>query len=148
MLCPPPGDLPDPGIKPTSLASPALVGGFFTAVPPEKPWASLCFGLILVALLASRHTVAVQSFNRVRLFEIPWTVALKASLSSTISWSLVRLMSIDLLMPSWIADIIHVDLSVSLLRVSFLEGRDLVCLDLQPSPRTPGCQDLDPRHPC
>ena len=32
-----PGDLPDPGIKPTSLASPALVGGFFTTVPPGKP---------------------------------------------------------------------------------------------------------------
>ena len=27
---PPPGDLPDPGIKPTSLMSPALAGGFFT----------------------------------------------------------------------------------------------------------------------
>ena len=26
----PPGDLPDPGIEPTSLASPALAGGFFT----------------------------------------------------------------------------------------------------------------------
>ena len=27
---PPPGDLPDPGIEPSSLVSPALVGGFFT----------------------------------------------------------------------------------------------------------------------
>ena len=27
---PPPGDLPDPGIKPMSLASPALAGRFFT----------------------------------------------------------------------------------------------------------------------
>ena len=26
---PPPGDLPDPGIKPTSPESPALAGGFF-----------------------------------------------------------------------------------------------------------------------
>ena len=26
----PPGDLPDPGIEPASLASPALAGGFFT----------------------------------------------------------------------------------------------------------------------
>ena len=29
-----PGDLPDPGIKPTSLA---LAGGFFTSEPPGKP---------------------------------------------------------------------------------------------------------------
>ena len=27
---PTPGDLPDPGIKPTSLGSPELAGGFFT----------------------------------------------------------------------------------------------------------------------
>ena len=30
FLCPPPGDLPNPGIEPTSLMSPALAGGFFT----------------------------------------------------------------------------------------------------------------------
>ena len=27
----PPGDLPDPGIEPVSLTTPALAGGFFTA---------------------------------------------------------------------------------------------------------------------
>ena len=27
LPCPPPGDLPDPGIEPESLASPALAGG-------------------------------------------------------------------------------------------------------------------------
>ena len=30
LLFPPPGDLPNPGIEPTSLMSPALAGGFFT----------------------------------------------------------------------------------------------------------------------
>ena len=34
LLCPPPGDLPDPGIEPMS---PAVEGGFFTAEPPGKP---------------------------------------------------------------------------------------------------------------
>ena len=28
--CPPPGDLPDPGLEPALLTSPALAGGFFT----------------------------------------------------------------------------------------------------------------------
>ena len=28
---PTPGDLPDPGIEPVSLSSPALAGGFFTS---------------------------------------------------------------------------------------------------------------------
>ena len=31
-----PGDLPDPGIEPTSLASPALAGRFSTTEPPAK----------------------------------------------------------------------------------------------------------------
>ena len=30
LLCPLPGDLPNPGIKPVSPASPALAGRFFT----------------------------------------------------------------------------------------------------------------------
>ena len=34
---PTPGDLPDPGIKPTSLRSPALPGRFFTTAPSENP---------------------------------------------------------------------------------------------------------------
>ena len=39
---PPPGDLPDPGIKP---ASPTLAGGFFTPEPPRKPIAK-CIWLL------------------------------------------------------------------------------------------------------
>ena len=34
---PTPGHLPDPGIKPESLASPAVAGGFFTTETPGKP---------------------------------------------------------------------------------------------------------------
>ena len=30
LPCPPPGDLPNPGIKPESVVSPALAGRFFT----------------------------------------------------------------------------------------------------------------------
>ena len=30
LLCPPQQDLPNPGIEPLSLTSPALAGGFFT----------------------------------------------------------------------------------------------------------------------
>ena len=41
LLFPSPRDLPDPGIKPVSLAFPALAGGFFffffNNEPPEKP---------------------------------------------------------------------------------------------------------------
>ena len=37
LLFLPPWDLPDPGIKPKSLVSPALAGRFFTTTPPGKP---------------------------------------------------------------------------------------------------------------
>ena len=36
-----PGNLPNPGIKPTSPESPALAGRFFTAEPPQKPHSKL-----------------------------------------------------------------------------------------------------------
>ena len=34
---PTPWDLAEPGIKPSSLAFPALAGRFFTILPPGKP---------------------------------------------------------------------------------------------------------------
>ena len=36
----PPGELPNPGMKPTSHTSPALAGGFFTTC---TTWGALCF---------------------------------------------------------------------------------------------------------
>ena len=44
--------------------------------------------------------VLVQSISHVQLFATPWTVARQASLSFTISWSLLKLMSIESVMPS------------------------------------------------
>ena len=44
--------------------------------------------------------VVAQSLNHVQLFVTPWTAAHQASLSFTISWSLLKLMSIELVMPS------------------------------------------------
>ena len=43
---------------------------------------------------------SVQSLSHVRLFGTPWTVACQASLSITNSWSLLKLMSIESVMPS------------------------------------------------
>ena len=43
---------------------------------------------------------SVQSLSHVRLFVTPWTAARQASLSITNSWSLLKLMSIELVMPS------------------------------------------------
>ena len=78
LLFPPPGDLLNPRIKPTSLA---LAGGFFTTTPPGK-----LFSL-------------VQSLSRVRLFATPWIAAHQASLFITNSWNSLKLMSIESVMP-------------------------------------------------
>ena len=46
------------------------------------------------------HSAVVQPLSRVQLFETPWTAAHQASLSFTISQSLLKLMSIDSVMAS------------------------------------------------
>ena len=46
------------------------------------------------------HFSSVQSLSRVRLFATPWIAACQASLSITNSWSLLKLMSIQSVMPS------------------------------------------------
>ena len=43
---------------------------------------------------------SVQSLSRVRLFATPWTTACQAFLSITNSWSSLKLMSIESVMPS------------------------------------------------
>ena len=50
--------------------------------------------------LSNPSASSVQSFSCVWLFVTPWTAACQASLSITNFWSLLRLMSIELGMPS------------------------------------------------
>ena len=62
LPCPPPGDLPHPGMEPMSLMSFALAGGFFTT---SATWEA--------SLLVRK--VKVKSLSHVPLFATPWTVA-------------------------------------------------------------------------
>ena len=48
----------------------------------------------------STIAVVVQLLRHVRLFATPWVAALQASLSFSVTWSLIRLMSIESMMPS------------------------------------------------
>ena len=50
--------------------------------------------------LPTCHLFIVQSLSHVLLFATPWNAACQASLSFTISWTLLKLMSIELVMPS------------------------------------------------
>ena len=56
---------------------------------------SLCLKEVWCEAISS-----VQLFSHVRLFVTPWTAAYQASLSITNSWSPLKLMSIESLMPS------------------------------------------------
>ena len=67
LPCPPPGDLPHPGIKPMSLMSPALAVRFFTT---SATWEA-CLSLLSSA----------QSLSHVQLLVTPWTAVHQASLS-------------------------------------------------------------------
>ena len=46
---------------------------------------------------------SVQLLSHVRLFATPWTIARQASLSITNSWSLLKLMTIELVLPDTIS---------------------------------------------
>ena len=47
LPCPLPGDLPNPGVEPVSLTSPALAGGFFFFLPLVQPGKPLNSGFLL-----------------------------------------------------------------------------------------------------
>ena len=53
-----------------------------------------------VYLTQNQCAPSVKLLSRVRLFATPWTAACQTSLSITNSWSLLKLMSIESVMPS------------------------------------------------
>ena len=67
----------------------------------------VCMCVFVVVVVGERRkslflnsVTSVQSLSHVRLFATPWTAARQASLSITNSWSLLKFMSIELVMPS------------------------------------------------
>ena len=68
-------------------------------MPELLSWADICiFNLSLSSIYLFMYVV--QLLSCVWLFVTPWTAAHQASLSFTISWSLLTLTSIELMMPS------------------------------------------------
>ena len=70
----------------------------FYCTPPQYPKLSL--PPLTAELLVFMAFVVVQPLSRVQLFATPQTAAHQASLSFTISWSLLKLMSIEPVMPA------------------------------------------------
>ena len=82
-----------PQKKPTLPTLPSETSGLQNYEPSpsvaEAPWSTVCYTVALLLL-----------FCRVQLSVTPWTTAHRASRSFTISQSLLRLMSIESVMPS------------------------------------------------
>ena len=80
---PTPEDPPDAGIEPMSSVSPA--DRFFTAESPRKPWKNHGFCSVTKSCLTLCY---------------PWTAECQAFFYFTVTQSLLKLMSIELVMPS------------------------------------------------
>ena len=59
-----------------------------------------CFLIKIISRTLTVQFSSVQSLSCVQLFATPWTAARQASLSIANSWSLLKLMSIESVMPS------------------------------------------------
>ena len=70
LLCPPPGDLPDPGIEPASLKSPALAGRIFITGATWEAQGSL--------------------YSRLKTFELCWIMWLLESLTWGGNWACLK----------------------------------------------------------
>ena len=98
---------------------PALADRLITTRSPGKSFVAFKFFFSIFWILVSFLTIgcivhtdafitfllfcqfsSVYSLSRVWVFATPWTAARQASLSITNSWSLLKLMSIELVMPS------------------------------------------------
>ena len=55
---------------------------------------------LIVEIISQCICIVVQSLSHVRLFVTPWTATRQASLSFTISWSLLKLKSFELVKSS------------------------------------------------
>ena len=77
---------------------PTLQADSLPSKPPAKPYLNLVGAVEKLTQCCKSTIVVVQSFSCVRLFATPWTAACQASLSFTISRSLLKLS--DAIQPS------------------------------------------------
>ena len=83
-------------VKDSRVDSEAGLAGFLQHLEPDAH----CLPPPLLLARISQRPCVVQPLSHVRLFAAPCTAARQASLSFTISWSLLKLKSIESVMPS------------------------------------------------
>ena len=110
LPCPPPGDLPNPGVEPRSRALQEDLDSYHLSHQGSlfKVYSLLFWYMCEIIttikpiniLVTSTEFSSVQSLSCVQLIATPWTATCQASLSITNSWSLLKLMSIKSVIPS------------------------------------------------
>ena len=97
---PPPGDLPDPWIKPTSPTSPALAGMFFSAIPsPGKPQYPLplpsnhlyCFSCVSFQIFLYQSINSCRDFFFLQNYSLFHCVSVPYGISSVPYWWIFRI---------------------------------------------------------
>ena len=98
LPCPPPGDCPDPGIKPKSLVSPALAGDFFnTSAIWEAPvqlqplWLSKIYPFMILHTYVSQVKLMVKNLPAIQEtgFDLHWEDPLEKRMttySNILAW--------------------------------------------------------------
>ena len=71
MPFPTPGDLPDPGIEPTSLVPPALASRFFTTGTPGKPYLTYRYSQISVKCKIKTIKLLEEGLKEYFIIQIP-----------------------------------------------------------------------------
>ena len=105
MDCSPPGSSVHGILQARILEWVSMPSSRRTSWPRDRIWVSYvsCIARQILSLpltIPGKSLSSVQLLSHVRLFEAPWAATCQASLSITNSWSLLKLMSIELVMPS------------------------------------------------
>ena len=92
LPCPPPGDLPNPGIEPESLMSPALAGRFFTTSATWKaPLITFTFPHLYSAFLVAQMVKCLSTMQETWVRSLGWEDTLEKEMaihSRTIAWKI------------------------------------------------------------
>ena len=104
-----PWTIAPPGSSVHGISQAIILDWVVISFPRGSPWprdgtrVSCTARRILYHCATGKHTLiysSVQLLSRVRLFVTPWITECQTSLSITISWSSLKLMSIESVMPS------------------------------------------------